>query len=61
MDSLLLHEMPLLQAWKKRLSCLLKGGHKHIYIGRTCLHGNYYSLHYICEHCRHFKWLEEEV
>lgn len=61
---LLLHETPIIRAIFKRICCLLKGGHKHIYVGRTYLDTNekgvrHYNLDYICEHCRHHKWKDE--
>ena len=62
-DELLLHETPLIRAFFKRLRCLLKGGHKHIYVGRTYLdaneQGRRYNLSYICAHCRHYRYDEE--
>lgn len=61
---LLLHEMPIMRALFKRLRCLLKGGHKHIYIGRAYVDTSedevrHYILNYICKHCRHCKWEDE--
>lgn len=61
---LLLHETPIVRAFFKRLRCLLKGGHKHIYMGRTYLDTDergvrHYILDYVCKHCRHQKWEDE--
>ena len=57
-EELYLHETPVIRACFKRLACLLRGGHRHIYIGRTLLDTGNYSLHYVCTHCRHFQWQE---
>ncbi len=57
-EELFLHETPIIRAFFKRLHCLLKGGHRHVYVGRTLLADGRYSLHSVCLHCRHFRWEE---
>lgn len=64
MNELLLHEMPIWKALRKRWHCWRKGGHNYIYTGRTYLGTTsfgekHYMLHYVCEHCQHSEGRDE--
>lgn len=59
-DELLLHEMPIPQAFFRRLLCLLKGG--HMYGETERIHcDTYWSYSRICKHCRFMQWWNEPL